>query len=145
MSNQFHKNIDENIYYKERKYKYQITRPYTILLNITGYNISEIYFHLKEDGTLTVHALYAYDGPSGPTIDTKDSLRAALVHDVLYQMMRMKLLPEDYKDYADNLFREILIEDGMSELRADIWWEGVHVGGDSSCEAGSEEIECCAP
>jgi hypothetical protein len=103
----------DHIFYKERKYKYQLTRPYQIQTGIIGYEISEVHFHMTEEGLLTVHALYAWDGASGPTVDGPDNMRASLVHDVIYQMIRMGVIPESYKDYADTTFREILLEDGM--------------------------------
>jgi hypothetical protein len=135
----------DHIYYKKRLFKYQLTRPYQIQTDIKGYSISELYFHMDEAGLLTIHALYAWDGPSGPTMDGPDNLRASLVHDVIYQMMRMKLIPESHKDYADRTFRTLLLEDGMDVWRADIWYEGVHLFASYACEPGSEEKEKIAP
>ena len=40
---------------------------------------------------------YAWDGPSGPTIDTSNSMRASLVHDVLYQAMREEGLAYEFR------------------------------------------------
>ncbi len=37
---------------------------------------------------LTTKKGYAWDGPSGPTIDSKNFMRGSLVHDALYQLMR---------------------------------------------------------
>jgi hypothetical protein len=31
---------------------------------------------------------YAWNGPSGPTLDTRNFMRGSLVHDALYQLMR---------------------------------------------------------
>ena len=45
---------------------------------------------LVEDG-------YAWDGASGPTVDTRGSFEAALVHDVLYQCMRLGYVTPDEK------------------------------------------------
>ena len=54
---------------------------------------------------------YAYDGMSGPIIDTKTSLRAALLHDVLYQLLRLGLLPEDRRIPSDLALKEVYLED----------------------------------
>lgn len=60
---------------------------------------------------------YQWDGTSGPTVDTKNTLRASLVHDALYQLMRMGAIPPSYRPIADRLFRRILEEDGVNYLR----------------------------
>ena len=72
---------------------------------------------------------YAWDGPSGPTIDTKNSMRASLVHDVLYQTIREKGLPYEFRKRADLEFRRILKSDGMSFPRRWIWWTAVRLLG----------------
>ena len=72
---------------------------------------------------------YAWDGPSGPTIDTKNSLRASLVHDIFYQAIRNGVIPDSYRRLADKEFRLILKEDEMSFIRRWIWWVGVRIFG----------------
>ena len=78
---------------------------------------------------LTVKAGYAWDGASGPTLDTEDSMTAGLVHDVLYQAMREGNLRSVYRRQTDREFRRILKRDGMSWLRRWVWWLGVRVCG----------------
>ena len=64
---------------------------------------------------------YAWDGPSGPTIDTRNFMRGSLVHDALYQLMREEHLDkETYRKPADQLLRDMCREDGMWSIRA--WW-----------------------
>ena len=72
---------------------------------------------------------YAWDGPSGPTIDTENSMRASLVHDVLYQGMREGMLPAGFRERADSEFSRILKEDGMWWPRRWLWWLGVRLLG----------------
>ena len=67
---------------------------------------------------LTVHAHYAWDGPSGPTFDTKTFMRGSLFHDALCQLIGEGLLDKKYRKYADQLLRQICLEDGMSKFRA---------------------------
>ena len=83
------------------------------------------FLSLSVDGLLIVKAGYAYDGPSGPTKDTPDSMRGALVHDALYELMRRGLISEDWRDEADEEFYRILREDGMDRARAKVWYYGV--------------------
>ncbi len=75
------------------------------------------YITLK-NGTLIVHAHYAWDGPSGPTFDTKHNMRASLFHDALCQLIGEGLLDKKYRKYADQLFHKHLLEDGMGKWRA---------------------------
>ena len=67
---------------------------------------------------LTVNARYAWDGPSGPTFDTKTFMRGSLFHDALCQLIGEGLLDKKYRKYADQLLRQICLEDGMSKFRA---------------------------
>ena len=76
--------------------------------------------YLAEDGTVTINDGYAWDGASG-AIDTKSIMRASLVHDALYQMIR-EGLPIVRKE-ADKEFYRIMREDGMWWIRAQyIYW-----------------------
>jgi methyl coenzyme M reductase gamma subunit len=77
-------------YRKLKRYKYQLMEPYELPIGIRGYTIDTHYLKLSEDGDLTISNGYAWDGPSGPTIDTKDFIRRSLVHDALYQMKEIK-------------------------------------------------------
>ena len=107
---------------KYRKgYKYQLAEHYSRDTNIYGYAIETEFINLDKDGCLFIRRCYAWDGASGPTIDTDNSMEASLVHDALYQLMRMELLPQSYRDYADNLFKKICIAKGMWKIRASAW------------------------
>ncbi len=122
------------IFYKKRKkYKYNL---YSDFEYETGMSVdSPNSFGLVEissDGTLFIRKGYAWDGPSGPTIDTKNFMRGSLVHDALYQLIREKILPESYRKKADQLLRDICIADGMSKFRANYVYRGVRIGGASA-------------
>jgi len=110
---------------KYRKgYKYQLAENYTIRLTIFDHDIQSDFINLDKQGILQIKKGYAWDGPSGPTIDTKTFMRGSLVHDVLYQLIREGKLDSLYRKYADYMIREICLEDGMCRLRA--WY--VYVG-----------------
>ena len=112
-------------------YKYQLAADYSIKVPITGFSTSNRYIRLVPDGTLTIREDYAWDGPSGPTADTPDSMRASLVHDALYQLMRDGSIPEaTFRPIADEVFHQILLEDGMLPLRAALWYKGVRMFGE---------------
>jgi len=85
-------------------------------------------------GVLTIKAGYLWDGASGPTIDSKSSKRASAGHDVLYELMRTGLLPQDYKAPADQWFRDELLRHGMLKFKVAIWYNGVRYFGKGSCK-----------
>ena len=102
-------------------YKYQLVKRYEVKTPIKGYTININYIRLEPDGKLIIQKGYAWDGPSGPTFDTKTFMRASLVHDVFYQLMRYELLDKDkWREPADKLMYDMNREDGMCRLRA--WW-----------------------
>jgi len=86
------------------------------------------YIQLSPEGLLTIKEGYPWDGPSGPTIDTKNAMRGSLIYDALYQFFREGKLPRDYRPTADRILAQICMEDGMTQLRADIWYEAIRVG-----------------
>ena len=67
-------------------YKYQLKETSTIAIDISPETpIDTEYITLDSQGNLTIKKGYAWDGPSGPTIDTLTFMRGSLVHDALYQ------------------------------------------------------------
>jgi hypothetical protein len=104
----------------KKGFKYQLSKSCIYKSPILGYTISTRYIRLEEDGTLTIYQGYAWDGPSGPTIDTKDFMRGSLVHDALYQLIREGHLSKSERYMADVILQNICREDGMSRIRA--WW-----------------------
>lgn len=103
-------------------YKYQLKERYTVEIAIRpAQAIKTAFIRLDTAGKLTLENGYAWDGPSGPTIDTLTFMRGSLEHDALYQLMREKHLDHDtHREAADRILREICLEDGMWRARA--WW-----------------------
>ena len=108
---------------KYRKgYKYQLAEDYKIQTNISVEKDHVLdYLFISADGLLKIRSGYAWDGASGPTYDTKNSMRGSLVHDALYQLMRFDIVPDTWRHYSDNLLRDMMIEDGMFKWRAKVW------------------------
>jgi len=90
------------------------------------------YICLWESGRLFVFPHYMWDGPSGPTLDTKTFMRGSLIHDALYQLMREGLLDRKYRKYTDQLLRRICIENGMARWRAWYVYHSVRTFGKKS-------------
>ena len=100
-------------------YKYQTTEEVRVFVGINvKEEINTKFLTLIPEGWLVIRAGYAWDGPSGPTIDTKSFMRGSLVHDALYQLLRQGYLSEHLRDLADVLLQQICLEDGMWRWRA---------------------------
>ena len=122
-------------------YKYQLAELYTVFTDIkpTG-SLDHEFIRLDSSGWLKIKSGYAWDGPSGPTVDSKNFMRGSLVHDALYQLMREGLLPESCREQADNELRRICREDGMSWLRAWYVFKAVRNFGSSSAALAPDPI-----
>ena len=121
-------------YTRIKIYKYKLYEEMLFNTPITGVDYVGKFFTLTYEGTLLVNKGYAYDGPSGPSINTKPFIVASLPHDVFFQMIREDILNiEDHKDLADQYLRDLGREYGMSKLRT--WWiyRAVKKFGKSSC------------
>ena len=127
-------------------YKYQLYEPYTISLPWLTYLPDYECDFIKVFGpALTVEKGYAWDGPSGPTWDSKNSMRASLVHDALYQLMRVGAIPEAARADADDTLYNLCVEDGMFQWRAWSWWKGVRIGAGGAARSGTEKPIIGAP
>ena len=132
------------IYYKSG-YKYQLDKDYFIQLNVCpAIDIITKFIDWTIEG-MTIKEGYAWDGPSGPTIDTKNFMRGSLVHDALYQLIRQGYLPRESRLQADLELRRICLEDGMSRIRA--WWvyHAVRLGGGPAADPRNRKVVLTAP
>ncbi|HEX7891482.1 MAG TPA: DUF1353 domain-containing protein [Ramlibacter sp.] len=127
-------------------YKYQLRRPHVERTGIKPDRpVVTDWIALDKDGTLTISAGYAWDGASGPTYDSKSSMRGSLDHDALYQLMRMGLLDHKHRAEADALFHRICREDGMWPPRAWLWHLAVRVFADPASDPANAVPDQCAP
>lgn len=128
-------------------YKYQLVESYSLQTPVRpGKAVDLDYLGLGLDGTLTIKRGYAWDGPSGPTFDTLNFMRGALVHDALYQLMREGHLDRAiYREVADRLLQTICLEDGMWKARAWLVYQGVRRFGDPSADPAHDRPVLRAP
>lgn len=106
-------------YRRLKGYKYQLEESeyYNLPSSFDGIDVSTNYIIIVGN-RLMIKEGYAWDGPSGPTIDTKTFMYGSLVHDSLYQLIRQGLLQKRLRIEADRLLRQICIKYGMSKFRA---------------------------
>ena len=123
-------------------YKYQLAETYAVQIGVTPLaTIEHPFFRLTVLGWLTIQAGYAWDGASGPAIDTKSFMRGSLVHDVCYQALSLGLLSLEWREAADRALRRLCREDGMSAIRAWYVYRAVRWFGDRAIERGPRPIE----
>lgn len=131
-------------------YKYQLFKDYEYQLPkefpLVSREIETDYFYLSESGLLIVKKGYAWAGPSGPTIDTKNFMRGSLIHDALYQFMRLGYLDKNIcRRLADLVLYDTIRKDGMSWGRANIVYYAVRVFGNTTATATDEPKYLRAP
>ena len=129
------------------KYKYQLANDYSISISIKPKsNINTDFISLDVHGNLLVKKGYAWDGPSGPVIDTDENMRASLIHDALYQLMRNEyLVTRTHRKAADQLFKDICKEDGISNLIASTYYKALRKFGKPAASPQNKKIVLRAP
>lgn len=137
--------VDNQIWYTNG-YKYQLSRDYTTYTAIRPEKrIETDYIILTTDGYLTIKKGYAWDGPSGPTVDDDTNMRGSLAHDAKYQLIRLQLIPRSYRKLSDQELKDDLEEDGMKWLRREGWYWNLRIGGSSSASPKSIRIVRVSP
>lgn len=155
------------IFYKKGNYKYRLVKSYSVqILIYPDSNIKTKYISLTSSGLLTLSDSYAWNGPSGPTIDTPNFIISSAPHDAVYQLIRMGLLNASHKKIADQLLRCMLVEQwivahskpigwfrigiyntklSLVKARAQYIYLGVKIGGQRSILAESRKPILTAP
>lgn len=112
---------------KYRKgYKYQLVDTiYQQMPFKPDEDIETQFIDFRKNGLLIVKSGYAWDGPSGPTIDTDNFMTPSLVHDAIYQLIRYKYLPVAFRISADKMLKQMCLDRGMSKIRAWYVYKGV--------------------
>lgn len=122
--------MNTQIAYSKILYKYQLEEDfeYQLSFNAIGLAQEEVgndFVSITKDGLLKIKRRYAWDGASGPTIDTKNTMMASLIHDAGYQLMREGLISRANKDLFDKELRLVMLLKGAMPLRADYYYLAV--------------------
>ena len=119
--------------YERVSYKYRLLVDEEISFTWRGYAHDGQYLKMTSNGLLMIKAGYMWDGPSGPTIDTESFMRASLVHDALYQLIREGVLPiKPYRKRADVILATLAKQDGMPFWRRWYVYQSVRWFGEGS-------------
>ena len=100
-------------YYKG--YKYVVAETFTVQTAILTFDVRDVLSHLEPNGQLTVNQWYPWDGNSGPCVDTKSTMQASCIHDVLCDYINMGWLPAYLQPIVDQEYYETARRKGM-------WW-----------------------
>lgn len=124
----------------------QTVSEYHFKLNLTLPAPVKFYkYSIDKQGRFTVYPGYMWDGASGPTVDTPDTIKASLGHDAGYEAIRRGHLPPEAKAVIDRWFHDQLIRDGVPDFRAYAWYRGVDLFGRSSTLAMNQRPVLRAP
>lgn len=130
-------------------YKYQLRAPYNTIIpefaDSERQPIATEWIALQPDGNMTIMVNYCWDGASGPTYDSRSSMRGSLVHDAGYQLLRLGLLPASMRGAVDNAFHRICVEDGMLKPRAWLWFHAVRIFASPAADPAAISPDECAP
>lgn len=112
------------------EYKFILRAPYSLRTNLScGELVGNEFVKLSPTGLLLMSEGYAWNGASGPAIDTVDFIRGSGAHDATYQLFRDGMLSMDQRQAADKLLHTLVLEDGMWKIRANWVYLGVRIGG----------------
>lgn len=109
--------------------KNMLTGPLEVQTCIRGIRCSTEKIDLYKNGKLVLHHDFYWDGASGPTIDTENTMRASAVHDALYCLIKLGHIPRNYRWKADIMLYKIMREDGANPARAFCWIIAVEIFG----------------
>ena len=95
--------------------RYRLTEDFEFATYIRGnfYSRGTVEF---SKGKLSLKKGFTWDGPSGPAIDTANTLLASCVHDALYEIIDKGILYGNARLSADKIYRRLLKVNGV------VWW-----------------------
>ena len=128
-------------------YRYQLaeTERYQSDIMPLGVLADTDWLALDSEGLLTIRTGYCWDGASGPVIHSPASMRASLIHDAYYQLIRLGLIHAAYRAAADRVYRRVCIESGMLESRAEMHFIALRLFGGVAALVESEPVLLFAP
>jgi hypothetical protein len=113
---------------KLKPWKYQLTETLETRIGfLPPDNIDTEFILLRTTGQIITKKYYAWDGASGPCPDVKRVMKASLIHDALYQLMRLNLLDRRYRQAADLELKRFCLQAGMHKFWANLIYWGVRI------------------
>lgn len=125
--------------------KYQLVQESRIRLSFKPpKDVITDFVSFLSQGSLINSVGYAWDGASGPAINDDGNMGPSLVHDSGYQLLRLGLLPPEYKDLFDKEYHRLCLANGMEVARAELEYLAVRTFGGPFAKKQSEKL-CKSP
>ena len=137
--------------------KYQLQQTYRVQTPFKGMAFKRRWSSLDDNGVMTLREGLAWNGASGPTIDSPPSIHPSGEHDELYGAIETGDLFDGFnwtkrkveafriRRRIDLFFCRRLIECGMAKWRANAWLWGVRKFGASHAVPGKKQEVHTAP
>lgn len=121
-------------------YKYQMAESGCMQTEIyPPADINTPFYSISAKGRIVAHSGYAWDGISGPMLNTKTMMRASLFHDICCQAINDGQLDPSWRPQADKEFKRIAKMDGAFGLR--VWYAYRAVCAYTKLRNGSKQPE----
>lgn len=115
-------------WWKFIRQEFELLEPHTERGPIWGYSHEDDSVKITTNGFITVKSGFKW-GASATTIDTKNSRRASCIHDAYFHLSDKGVFQGSKSDtilQIVNLYmHEMLIQDGMSNWRAKMWYNAL--------------------
>jgi hypothetical protein len=124
---------------KKKYYKFELMGDEVFsMLEFSSVEYSNGFIRLK-DGELRIKKYYAWDGSSVPLKkfykwlwdSDKHCKEASLIHDSLYQVIRVLGLSEDYRKMADDIYLRKLLVTKMPDWQANMRYKALRKFGNT--------------
>ena len=103
---------------------YELTRPVVReVTGIEGHNFSSEVIVLNPNGKLALFPPFRWNGRSKPAVNTANTLLSSSIHDALYELIIIGVLPKSVRVLADLLMRTMDEENGVHFFRR--WYSHV--------------------
>lgn len=97
-------------YSNTKGYKYTVREDISVKVSdLDEINISTPHFSIQNN-VITAKSSYSWNGASGPTWDTPNTMLPSLIHDILYQCIGTKQIDKKKRFYADLIFYKLMRE-----------------------------------
>lgn len=127
-------NDDFDVLWNVEKFKYDMLKCLGLDVSefkiLTEIDVDHKFFRMK-NGIIENKVGFRYDGPSGPTKDDETNMRAALFHDIGYQIIKEFLKEFSFwkririRRAFDKVFRRVLKADKMGFWKRQVYFVGV--------------------
>jgi len=124
-------------------YKYQIWEVWRYQTGIKGLRIRTDFIDLYKNGVMRLAKGYAWNGSSWSP--DKDAIVSSAFHDAFYQLLFLKLINKKHRKAIDQLFRRMLIDEGMKRFLASVYYRAVRMFGRKSIDMATPEKIYTAP